>query len=379
MAKPIEYGVGGDPDEFYWVGFFIGNGSTNRRAMTVTMGNRKARYTRGAKARQFDRFVRAHGFIPQKWQRYRNHISITVEGVVWKRFLESRFGYDWRWRALTKRVPRVVWSASLECRKAFLCGLLDADGCVGDGSNGTPALHLCQRSLLAEVMLLLRTCGVESSLRGPYQPDSKRKDSISWRLNMNGLQLVENLSYGFRRKWNVTVRNMSVPASVTVPLQLVDIHKLTASQRVLRNRAIRGEAATPYTVAAIFAAGSVPLPHCYASYRLRTKRMLCRTETTYTLSVDDPDHRFDSEGVISKNSAADLQNNAVLAFNTAFPPNYQEHTGLVFQVHDQLVAECKESDAERVKKIVEDSMRRNFNGMLFPAAAKIGRDWKEVS
>lgn len=77
--------------------------------------------------------------------------------------------------------------------------------------------------------------------------------------------------------------------------------------------------------------------------------------------------------------AADLQNEAVHAFTQAYPFDYGRKTGLVLQVHDQLVAECPAGEAERVKEIMEWAMRKKVGDMLFPAGAKIGTDWKSVS
>lgn len=77
--------------------------------------------------------------------------------------------------------------------------------------------------------------------------------------------------------------------------------------------------------------------------------------------------------------AADLQNEAVKAFVDAYPFDYGKRTGLVLQVHDQLVAECPAGDAERVKAIMEWAMQKRVGEMLFPAVAKIGTDWKAAS
>lgn len=77
--------------------------------------------------------------------------------------------------------------------------------------------------------------------------------------------------------------------------------------------------------------------------------------------------------------AADLQNQAVMALVHEYPFDFGRRNGLLLQVHDQLVVECPAKDAERVKSIVEWSMTRKIGGMLFPAKAKIGKTWKEVS
>lgn len=77
--------------------------------------------------------------------------------------------------------------------------------------------------------------------------------------------------------------------------------------------------------------------------------------------------------------AADLQNQAVLALTDAYPFDFGRRVGLVLQVHDQLVVECPESEAERVKQILSWSMVRKIGPMLFPAEVKVGKTWKEVS
>lgn len=77
--------------------------------------------------------------------------------------------------------------------------------------------------------------------------------------------------------------------------------------------------------------------------------------------------------------AADLQNQAVLALTEAYPFDFGRRIGLVLQVHDQLVVECPEGEAERVKQILSWAMVRKIGPMLFPAEVKIGKTWKEVS
>lgn len=77
--------------------------------------------------------------------------------------------------------------------------------------------------------------------------------------------------------------------------------------------------------------------------------------------------------------AADLQNQAVLAFVDSYPFDFARRRGLVLQVHDQLVVECGAEETDRVKKLVESAMTRRIGSMLFPAKAIAGKNWKEVS
>ena len=134
-----------------------------------------------------------------------------------------------------------------------------------------------------------------------------------------------------------------------------------------------------YTTLDLYRALGAEAPLCYASYAVTRKRTLRKTERTYTLSVDDPSHRFDSEGIISQNSSADMQNEAIRGVVQLYPFDYANHRGLVVNGHDQIVVECAVHEADHVKRIIETCMQRRIGRMLFPAQAKAGDSWKAVS
>jgi DNA polymerase-1 len=55
-------------------------------------------------------------------------------------------------------------------------------------------------------------------------------------------------------------------------------------------------------------------------------------------------------------------------------------TGLVYQGHDQLIFECKESSAERVKAAVTRCMNRSYDFLpvKFTSTAKVGKTWADL-
>lgn len=378
-ALPLEFGNPGDSEEFYWLGFATGNGSTERNGITITFGDRKNRYLKSSKAVAFSAFVARMGHKVQKWRVHENKVSVRVEHRAWRQRWEA-LGYGWLDRAYNKRVPKSVWSADLSCRRQFVLGLLDSDGSVGGLSakgGNSPGLHMCQAELLSQVQQLLRTCGVESSLHGPYKPDNTRPESTSWRLDMSGLQLFRHFGYGRQRQSAVAVRTMPVPSCVVEPLNHLAIVRgaLTPSQLTLRLRARSGGQMHVYTTVDLYAAMGTDVPECYASYPLVKKRSLRKRERTYTLSVDDPGHRFDSEGIISKNTCAAMQNDAIRALVAAYPFDYDRHRGLLINGHDQLVVECGVDEVPRVKDIVQRVMAKRIREMLFPADPRDGDDW----
>ncbi|MHA2069150.1 MAG: DNA polymerase, partial [Candidatus Thorarchaeota archaeon] len=194
LAVPLEFGrrMAGT-EHFYWMGFATGNGHTSNRsghlnALSMTFGDRKDRYKFQEKAEEFKTYAREYLNVePQAPQEYENKITVVVENKSIRQYWEH-LGYCWGHTAESKRVPTSVWTATLGERKAYLLGMLDADGNVGVKSRNNPNIHLCQKELLQEIQILLRTVGVESIVRS--------FKSGSHRLDMNGSQLVEHLKYG---------------------------------------------------------------------------------------------------------------------------------------------------------------------------------------
>lgn len=78
-------------------------------------------------------------------------------------------------------------------------------------------------------------------------------------------------------------------------------------------------------------------------------------------------------------AAGDLKNEALINLAALIEPNFEESTGIILDGHDALMVECLEDDAEKVAKAIESCMFREIGPMKFPAKAKIGKNWKEVS
>jgi len=74
---------------------------------------------------------------------------------------------------------------------------------------------------------------------------------------------------------------------------------------------------------------------------------------------------------------ADIQNSAVVAVVAKRP--FLGRTGLVLQVHDQLVLELGAGDATAGGHQLQECMERRIGSVNFPAELKIGNNWKEVS
>jgi DNA polymerase I-like protein with 3'-5' exonuclease and polymerase domains len=369
-ATPLEFGTvpeGACEEEFYWLGFAIENGNTNksRNYLQLSIGDRKERYEHREKVAQAEVFFSRWRPTRADEPEGKKMSSVIIEDKGFRRRWENDLGYPWGGNAHHKRVPVSVWGASLELRRAFLIGLLDADGTVGVRGQTTPSLHMCNRSLLSDVQILARTCGVESILRGPLQGGS------SWRLDLNGGQLVHMLCPRF-------ICEAFLKAVVGLG------KKLRGSAKTLAGRMRAGGSTSIYTLRRICAEYEldigVPL---YAYYQLVSKEDLGFEEETYTLMVEDSMHRFDAEGVIAKNSGADGLKNSMAKVHARL----RKHGGrakLVHTIHDELIVEADDDPdlVEEVKGDLEAGMIEGMKPMLPDVDVEVdafdGVSWADV-
>lgn len=260
LVRPLVFGSmprGSDLRDFYWMGYAVGNGSSadvDRNQLTVCFGNRAGIYTKEEKSSEFIQFLKAvHQNNGQKPCVFENKISVSVASASFRASWE-RLGYRWGKTAHTKRVPLSVWTAPLDARKAFLLGLLEADGSI---ATANAALHLCQRGLLEDTQLLLRTVGVESTLRGPYRNGA----FTSWRLDLIESQSRKALGYGRDRRATKISR---MPASNAVVEALAKVRTATASHKVIKSRAKKTGIVSVYTARDMFEAAHAKGPTMYA-------------------------------------------------------------------------------------------------------------------
>ncbi len=75
-------------------------------------------------------------------------------------------------------------------------------------------------------------------------------------------------------------------------------------------------------------------------------------EPMYTLAVNDERHAYSSEGLISKNTAADVMKKALVRTHSLLP--HGSH--IVLTVHDELVVSAPEDDVEVAAKAVREGM-----------------------
>ncbi len=377
LAQPIDTQTNPDLDasDCYWMGFALGNGCTTHgaghpNALSVTFGNRKERYTKEQKSEEFSKYIlHRYGVSTQVPRVYDGKITIVAENSLIASIWKS-WGYPWGDTSKFKRVPKYIWTSSLQQRNAFLLGLLDSDGSVGERTKNGPNIHLGQRALLEDVQILFRISGVESTLRDLHDG--------SFRLDVNGAQAAEHLNYGHPRNSSPKIAGMNVSKEVID--RVLQTTSQSETHATLKLRTARTNQISPYTAKDMLRKEK-PTVELYAVRQLIGKRALGRVETTYTLSVDSSLHRYDSEGVISKNSAADVVKMAMVRLH--FDGKLKQRFGcnMQMQVHDELIFECPEETVNDCKPVIKEFMEHSFpQDLAVPLTISmgVGNNWSET-
>lgn len=333
-----------EADFWYWLGYYYGDGWVGREREIIYSFGEDELPTAGRCAEYWASWgVHPHLRTMQRNGRTKDRYGLNIHSIELLSWLQT-LGVEPA-DAHTKRLPRRVFQESLSHRKAFMAGLFDADGYNISTRKCPPNLHLCQRPLLQDVKLLLRDMGIESRIHGPYE----YKGFISYRLDIPR-QMYEFVFGGSQNKHRVQLR---FPVNGSVRRELRDRYGTTTyrhfsewSLYVLWKRFIAGGFIGPYTLRDLLAAMNWHLDQpLYAPRAVTRKTAQKETRNTYTLSVEDPLHRFDAEGVINKNSAADAMKCALIRVH--FDKELRQH-GFVpcMTVHDEGLGFAPKEEAE---------------------------------
>ena len=371
LAQEIDSGDADlDPYEAYWMGFCIGNGcSRQRNAMCVTFGDRKDRYTKDVKFAEFVAWAEGRGWTVGKSSKS-GCITARLESKNFRQRWEAGYGYPWGAKAKEKSIPSVVWRAKLAARRQFLLGLLDADGTVG--SNTAPNLHMGAERLLREAQILFRTIGIETY----FQPIK----SGSFRLSLNAGQAKSVLDYGRKAR---TLTEDNAPAFLVREF-ISKCPTWSAADRsgyVLHARMKSGGTTGIYTFLKMVKQSGVNLSTpVYATSAVRTIRALDKREKTYTLSVEDPGHRFDCEGVIAKNSAVDIVTSMLKPVVDWLDANTNGGQ-FIIQIYDSIMVMVRDEEVDKTLKFLMTLMTDNspVEGLVpLVADAKVGQSWDSM-
>ncbi len=399
LARPLEFGHPMAEHDAYAAGYWIGDGHSNREGHDS--------YSIGftiAESKEDPNDTRAGQFMLDKiqaWAQARG-VELSVKndegcftGMVYKGGYEwlKSIGADPAWKAHTKRVPDRIWTASLQDRKDFIRGYLDADGYKNP--SDAILINCCQRDLLQDVMILARTVGIESSIDGPFKADTKGHEAF--RLRLNSAQTYNQLG------WGAPCKLRTSPLSNTPRFEfqrvLPALEPTCHSDNVIRSRLRH----TPNPEVSAYVLNRMGIDDIYDHDKFvsASSRRIC--VPVYTLSVDDEDHQYVAEGIISKNSAgAHIVHDATFKLIDQIPFfKWGPGTGLINQCHDALVFEVpmdhekyKGDDAEfkwcppnckctanKIARMIKEAMNvelKELPGVKFSATPEIDMTWDKV-
>jgi len=371
--------LGGSHSEFwYWVGRYIGDGCFNDGIFRTCFGSHEAIAIKRCRdfwgACGLNTQFRTNTHTPKNKESTRH--QVIVQNVELTCFLE-RLGLTPGATAHTKRLPARILQERLEHRKSFIRGVMDSDGHKPPlvSAKGNPYnIHLCQRPLLEDLKLLLRTLGVESVIRGPYRSGSDKNgdDTTSYRLDINRRMFERNVQ-GVQNR-GPKFHDMFAPDFLVQDFlsrgKWVQSDFRDNSSYVLYRRLVNGGKVTVYTLDDLCKQVGVTLRNpIYGHKKIKKIKILDQVEETYTLSVKDPLHRFEADGVITKNSGADIMKmSMVMLYKKFYKMGWLQDNTVRFllTVHDELVFEVQHEKLMEVMPVLTDIMC---------SPAKMARGW----
>jgi DNA polymerase I-like protein with 3'-5' exonuclease and polymerase domains len=341
------------PELWYWLGRYIGDGWIDLRgAIIFCFGAHEREAIERCKA-----FWCEAGLNPSEAEGTSTRYRVEVWSVDLMDWLQ-KLGVEPA-TAHTKRVPHRVYCETLEHRRAFLQGVMDSDGHKPRLPRKINGVHLCQRPLLEDLKRVFRTVGVESVIRGPYQ------EELSYRLDLNRRMYERNVveREGVRHP---KFHDMFAPQFLVDEFLAHGPFARAAfegdeSAYTLYLRLIKNGRVTVYTLKRLCGLLGVELSFpIYGFKRIVAKERLGVSEHTYTLTVQDPLHRFEADGVITKNSGADILKISLvrlvkeLHLRGWLKRDGDDSVRMLMTVHDEIVFEVK---LERLMEVVPEIVR----------------------
>lgn len=250
-----------------------------------------------------------------------------------------------------KRVPEIINRSPASMRKAFIKGYFDTDGCKK--RRNRYGYHTPNLELLRDVQLVAWTLGLPSNVRNLRNGNFK----LEWQ-DLRRFEEVMELPHAFCLRRNVC-NDMLLPEFLRDPVKSI----LQPAYDRKDNRGCdyysklnTGKNVTLAGVVALMGKYNCQLPEeVYYHYKLKKKTVLDKVENTYTLSVHSDLHRFDSAGIISKNTGADVIKIALWRVYRWIKDNGLENdVKILLPVHDEVLYEVR---AEKLDMIVPELCR----------------------
>ena len=256
--------------------------------------------------------------------------------------------------AINKRVPNKLFLCPVSMRKEFLRGIFDTD-CAKKPANRY-SFHTPNVSLLRDIQLLGWTLGLSSVIC--------ETGFNTYRLDWSDLAAferfmgLEEVSCKSRRTNSKMLLPHFLHGEIYARLKNCGTSMRTSNDRTLLYKLNKGKPVTIQTVLRLLRDYGIERPEMYFHYPLKRKVTSDVVGNTYTLSVDDPGHRFDSAGIISKNTAADIIKIALYRlWKWIHNSGLENDIRMLAPVHDEIFFEIKEDKLEALIPEICEIMR----------------------
>lgn len=377
-----------DITELWWVmGYYMGDGgvrvrNNNPENINFTFGLHKRKHFE-----RIQKLMSTIGCHNKDW-----YISRGSEGEAYctdynctplLMYIETHWGFNFTQNCYTKRIPDAIWKETLENRTAFTQGFFCADGNQESSklyNTEYQNLHLANHDVLQDMMVLLRTIGINSTVN--------RTGENSWRLQTHYSEYYKEVFGGYvvskiksdKRYISESVRNRIL---FTVEEQSIKLNSKTKDYAILY-KLRKGEKVSLHRGVQLAKSLGVFIDDIlYDNYKVTKVEKQGIYEDTYTLSVFSDLHRFDSEGVISKNTGGDVIKIAFKRIADYYISMQKAgHKGFEFRstVHDEINFSTKKYFMHNFMRTVPKLMTMSFEGWAIPLEAdiSIGNTWSEA-
>ena len=284
-------------DVWYWIGYFIGDGSwcghdseypnKYKKAINYHFGRHEE-----IKAQKCIKFFQQFELNPSVRYLTNNiggkSICVTVYSAGFIDYMVNVIGVPYGCHFDTKEVPEVLFKSPLKHRLAFIEGLMDSDGCRKYGN-----IHMKNYKLLNQVRQICDISGIPTRL---HSPESRKCGTTA--LNLGG-------KYG--------------------------------------GIGDKSECKSPHGKDTRYGARS------FSKFEIYDEEV-----QTYTLTVFDDEHRFVSDGIISKNCCGDILRLVLYKLYKKYFKNRDPHIDFMSTVHDEINYTIdKEVTTQYVKELEE--------------------------
>jgi DNA polymerase I-like protein with 3'-5' exonuclease and polymerase domains len=323
----------------YLLGYTIGDGSVrfnNRESVTISFGKDKL----DNNAFFLEQGLKTLGLNPQKSRRSKGSKGESYQMEISSKALVSIFeylGYTFS-GALNKRVPEMIFAMPYEMRLYFMKGIFDTDCCKKPINRYS--FHTPNRELLHDIQILAWSIGLTSCIC--------ETNANTFRLDWSDLRTFEEMM-GMPV---VSCKKRRTACKMILPdFMYEDINNILQKYSPLRNgndRALLSKIklkkpVTIPTVIRLLRDYGAEIPTIYYHYPFKRKTSIDKVAHTYTLSVNNPGHRFDSACIISKNTGADVIKIALYRiWKWIHTSGLEDDIRILAPVHDEVVFEIKE-------------------------------------